>query len=54
VVWCVQDNPPLWRAEINPLWMDSWYRIIASGRTRESACKHLWQTLVEDYGVKEE
>jgi len=25
----------------------------ACGRTRESACKRLWETLVEDYGVED-
>ncbi len=50
---CVQDDPRLWYAEIRPWWLRDWY-IIASGRTRESACKHLWQILVEDYGVKED
>jgi len=51
--WKIQDSQPsLWKAIINTWWMGAY--ISASGRTRESACRRLWETLVEDYGVKEE
>jgi len=43
----------LWHAEMTLCWGPEGYAIVASGRTRELACKRLWETLVEDYGVKE-